>query len=212
MARRACSIGLIERPLVIGLCAGMLTGHSEIALPLGIIFELFWLDIIPLGAVIPPVASLNFFLVFCLALVFDWHEPAQFVLPVLLTLPAAYVSATVERWQYARNNGMLEYLERWMHGQPAGYSPGTIVLRSLVCTAFVQGALFVALFSICYALLLTGVYKWLAAMGQFPMSWLVLYGFAAIGAIVALRTRRAYALLALCLAVLLLGNGVSTML
>lgn len=209
MARRACSIGLIERPLVIALCAGFVTGHSDIALPLGVIFELFWLDVIPLGAVIPPVASLNFFLVFCLALVFDWHEPAQFVLPVLLTLPAAYVSAMLERWQYAHNNTMLEYLERWMQGRANGYSPSYIVARSLICTALLQGALFVLLFTACYSLLLTGVYKALAAMGQFPMSWVLFYGFAAIGAIVALRTRRAYALLALCIAVLLLGNGVN---
>lgn len=212
MARRACSIGLIERPLVIAMVAGALTGHLDIALPLGIVFELFWLDVIPLGAVIPPVASLNFFLVFCLALIFDWHEPAQFVLPVLLTLPAAYVSAMVERWQYARNNNSLEYLDRWLHGASGGYSPSRIVVQSLVCTALSQGTLFIVLFAGCYALLLSGADKWLDAMSQFPMSWTVLYCFAAIGAIVALRTRRAYALLALCIAVLLLGNGVSTIL
>lgn len=212
MARRACSIGLIERPLVIAMVAGAVTGHLNIALPLGIIFELFWLDVIPLGAIIPPVASLNFFLVFCLALIFDWHEPSQFVLPVLLTLPAAYMSALVERWQYARNNNSLEYLERWMHGMSGGYSPGRIVGQSLVCTALSQGALFIVLFAVCYAVLLTGADKWLDAMSQFPMRWSVLYCFAALGAIVALRTRRAYALLVLCIAVLLLGNGASIIL
>lgn len=209
MARRACSIGLIERPLVIALFAGAFTGHSDVALPLGVIFELFWLDVIPLGAVIPPVASLNFFLVFCLALVFDWHNPAQLFLPILLTLPCAYFGAMVERWQYARNDAALEHLNQWIEGNNTEYSPARIVALSLMQAAMLQGLAFLFLFGLVYALLLNGgLDEWCVRLfAQNPVSWTGLYGLSAIGAIVALRTRRAYAALVLCIAVLLLCNG-----
>lgn len=208
MGRRACSIGLVERPLVIGLCAGLVTGHSDIALPLGIIFELFWLDVIPLGAVIPPVASLNFFMVFCLALVFDWHNPAQFVLPLLLTLPCAWLGAAVERWQYTRNDTALEPLQLWMQGENKGQSPAQIIARSLLQTACMQGMLFLLLFSAAYALLRGGLDDWFVTFFTTDqVTWTILYGFAAVGAIVALRTRRAYVMLVACMAVLLLCNG-----
>lgn len=185
-----------------------MTGHSNIAVPLGIIFELFWLDVIPLGAVIPPVASLNFFLVFCLALVFDWHTPAQFVLPLLLTLPCAYLGAMLERWQYARNNAALDPLHSWILAAPTGQSPGRIILFSLVQTAALQAGLFLLLFSLVYVLMLGGVEEWFAGIfTRAQVKWTLLYGFAAIGAIVALRTRRAYAVLALCICLLLLCNG-----
>lgn len=198
----------MERPLVIGLCAGLVTGHTDIALPLGIIFELFWLDIIPLGAVIPPVASLNFFLVFCLALVFDWHSPAQFVLPLLITLPCAYLGAMLERRQYARNDIALEPLHNWMLSPTTGQSPGHIIVRSLVQTTLLQGGLFLLLFSLAYVLMLSGVEAFFADIfNKVQVSWKLLYGFAAIGAIVALRTRRAYAALALSIGLLLICNG-----
>lgn len=194
--------------MVIGLCAGLVTGHSDIALPLGIIFELFWLDIIPLGAVIPPVASLNFFLVFCLALVFDWHNPAQFALPLLLTLPCAYLGARLEHWQYTHNDKALESLQHWMLFPSAGRSPEQAILRSLAQTGLLQAGLFLLLFSLVYLVMLSGVEEYFADIfSKAQVSWKLLYGFAAIGAIVALRTRRAYAVLALCIGLLLICNG-----
>lgn len=199
----------MERPLVIGLCAGLVTGHSDIALPLGLIFELFWLDVIPLGAVIPPVASLNFFIVFCLALVFDWHDPAQFVLPLLLTLPCAWLGAVLERWQYTRNDNALEPLQLWMQTE-GGQSPAHIIARSLLQTACMQGLLFLLLFSTAYALMRGGLDAWFITVFTIPqINWTILYGFSALGAIVALRTRRAYAMLVTCMAILLVANSIA---
>lgn len=195
-----------------GLVAGVLTGHVDVALPLGIILELFWLDVIALGAVVPPVASLSFFLVFCTALVFDWHEPAQLVLPLLLALPCAYLGSMVERWQYRRNDAAIERLKRWITGgnEPGpSQSPARNILHSLVNMTLAQGALFLSLYSLLYWLLRSGKADGLfsSLFSQAQISWTALYGFAAIGAILALRTRRAYAVLAACISVLLLCNG-----
>lgn len=146
---------------------------------------------------------------FCLALVFDWHSPAQFIFPLLLTLPCAYAGAMVERWQYARNNVYLAPLHQWMLGQDTQHSPARIVLFSLVHSALLQGGLFLVLFSLAYAfILLGGVEDWFTALCvQAQVSWTLLYGLAAIGAIVALRTQRAYAVLVISIATLLVCNG-----
>lgn len=166
------------------------------------------MDIIPLGAVIPPVASLNFFLVFCLALIFDWHSPAQFVLPLLITLPCAYLGAMLERRQYARNDTCLEPLHSWMLSPTTGQSPGRIIMHSLVQTALLQAGLFLLLFSLVYVVMLSGVEECFTNIfSKAQVSWRFLFGFAAIGAIVALRTRRAYAALALSIGLLLICNG-----
>ena len=41
--RQSCCLGLLDRPLLLALLVGAVTGEWEHILPLGIVLELFWL-------------------------------------------------------------------------------------------------------------------------------------------------------------------------
>ena len=54
----------MDRPLCLALLTSWCTGDWALALPLGIIFELLWLDTLELGGVVPPYGGLSFLLAF----------------------------------------------------------------------------------------------------------------------------------------------------
>lgn len=184
---------------MLGLLAGWFTGQWDVAVPLGIVLELFWLDVIPLGAVLSPTGALPYLLTFSMALLFGIRTPDQLVFPLFFTMGCAYVSVALERRQRVRANALAET----MVASEGRLSPDAVVYASLAGRAMQQGALYVLCFGALYGLLrLTVLLP--AGIPVVPgITWNVLFGVGSVGALLALRTRRAYAVLGVCLIVML---------
>ena len=86
--RSSCIVGLLDRPLCLALIAGICTSDWALALSLGIILELLWLDVLELGSVVPPFGSLSFLLLFPLAVHFGLNQPGELLLPLILVMLA----------------------------------------------------------------------------------------------------------------------------
>ena len=189
---------------MLGLVAGWLTGRWDVALPLAVFFELFWLDVIRLGAIVPPSGALSFLLLFPLILLLHIQTPAELALPLLLCVPAAYAVSRLERALRERNNAAIDEVSRWCaHASPAhGTSPERVVWRALGWHGLTNALLFVLSFGLVYAVLRTvQAFGLPVAPG---LSWNVLYGAGLMGAVLALRIRRAYAVLGVVLTAIVL--------
>ena len=86
----------MDRPLCLALLTSWCTGDWALALPLGIIFELLWLDTLELGGVVPPYGGLSFLLAFPLCRHFGLTQAGAALLPLFLSMLAAY-AATLPR-------------------------------------------------------------------------------------------------------------------
>ncbi len=196
LARCSISIGLLDRPLIAAFLFGAITSTLEFALPLGIILELFWLDVLRLGAVIPPSGTLSFLLLYPLTLLFSWQAPSQLAVPLLICLPFAYTITWVELWQRKRTNVYINDLEAWVENPQNGISPQDIVYKTMARFILWECLLYITLFTS-----LWGIFTLLNKAHALPliahMNWPILYSMGLMGAVLALRTKRAYAILAI---------------
>ncbi len=190
--RSTCILGLVDRPLCIAFVLGAFTGDWQLALPLGIIIELCWLDVIELGSVIPPYAGLTFLLAFPLCRHFGMMSPGQAILPLLLSLLAACAAAWCERQQRLALNPMIAAVSPT--SQLGGLSPERAVLSAGLRRALVQFLLYTVSFGVISIVLFL-----FQKNGNMPslagISWHELYGVALLGALLSLRTHQAYCVL-----------------
>lgn len=183
---------------------GCLTGDWLLALPLGITLELLWLDVVPLGSVVPPQGVLSFLLMFPLARLYGWSAPGALLLPLLLAVLAAYGAAFAERSQRVLLNRLMPAVENFCR-TGKGCPPGGALLAGISLRACWQFALYLACF-----ILLAIIFDGLDSQRRGPIlrtiNWPMMYVAAMLGAILSLRVRRAYAILlaGLCLAALAL--------
>ena len=185
--------------MVLGLLAGCLTGQWAVAVPLGIVLELFWLDVIPLGPVLSPTGALSYLLTFSMSLLFALHSPGQLVLPLFFTMGCAYASIWLERRQRMRANALVET----MAACEGRLSPDAVVYASLGERIAQQVGLYILCFYALYGILHMMVATLPGGIPFVPgITWESLYGVGAVGALLALRTRRAYAVLGVCLLVM----------
>ena len=194
--------GLVERPLVIGLFWSLFTGETELAMGVSVFFELFWLDAIPAGTYIPPLLGASTFAALALTSWFGLTTPSQALLPILLAMPLAFLGVRVEGWLRHWHNRHYNRLLNWSRSGADGEAPEGLVLRSvagnlLACWAFGVVSM------LALAVVLAGVLRilpgaWLSAL---ELSWPMLWLSASLGGLLALRLRRAYALLAVGCAV-----------
>lgn len=204
--RAVCNFAFIERPLVIAFFWWFITGEPFPALPLAIFFELFWLDLFPIGGFIPPMAAFPYLLLLSLSTQFGWHTPISLAFPLAASLPLAHVVPVYEAFLRNKQSAWSEKLmqaaatETPLHGL-AGY-----MMWKATLWAIVPGLL-----------LFTGIYLfclWFVPLVQkqamFPLSldWPVLYAIAAIGALLSLRIRRIYLAFALCMCAFVLVKAV----
>ncbi|MDO5483658.1 MAG: hypothetical protein Q4F27_01995 [Desulfovibrionaceae bacterium] len=163
------------------------------ALALGIVLELLWLDVLELGNVVSPHAGLAFLLLFPLARHFGLHEPGPLLLPLLLTMLAAHAGAWSERALRGYQNRVVDIVER----TPV-FSLGRAVWRM----AWQRAAVQFLLYSLCYAVLFWITDK-LVAGGLLPqlssLHWYMLFGMALVGVVLSLRNQRACLVLMGCL-------------
>lgn len=206
--RAVCNIGFLERPLVIGFVWWAVTGEAVPALPLALFFELFWLDLYPIGGFIPPMPAFPYLLLLVLCARFSWESPSAIAFPLALLLPFAYVIPLVEAWQRNRLKGdslaMLEAIER------GGALPAAMPWRIIAGTStayLVLGFLAFAVVSMGLSFLASAALEH-EGMGALPLrlNWPVLFAVAALGAVVGLRLRRVYLTLMLAALAVALGK------
>lgn len=197
-------MGLVDRPLVLGLLAGWMTGRWDVALPMAITLELFWIDRIRLGAVIPPVACLGYLLLFPLTLQLDLQIPEQLPLPMLLCLSCAHMGAWLERGERVYANALADRVIRWNAGGMGGISPGRALGMAIVRHCVLRFLLYLVCYGGIYVLICLGLRYYLVLVT--PLTWNMLYGVALMGGVLALRTRRAYAVLGCAMLGIVLAN------
>lgn len=202
--RAVCNIGFLERPLLIGFVWWAVTGDAVPALPLALFFELFWLDLYPIGGFIPPMPAFPYLVLLVLCACFGWESPAVIAFPLALLLPFAYVIPLFETWQRNRlKNDSVAMLEAVERGGVLPTLPGRIIARTAAACLLFGLSLFIA---VCLGLTL--LFAAVFAHGGLPalrLSWPVLLAVAALGAVISLRLRRVY--LTLALAALAVGLG-----
>ncbi len=209
-------MGLLERPLISAFFLGFLTNHYDVALPLGIVLELYWLDKLRLGAIIPPSGTLSFILVFSLAMHFNWQNPVQLAIPLLVCIPFAYTAIWLEKWQRYKNDTLLQRLSLWLkqeetihttkqicaskhqkmqtHITPL-FKPEAAILSGCIRSIWSYAFLYMCCFGCVYALF----FYWQQYFTPLiipQLTWNMLYGVGLLGAILSLRTKMAYAVLA----------------
>lgn len=206
--RATCNITFVERPLVLGFAWWFVTGEVAPALPLALFFELFWLDLFPIGSYQPPMPAFPFLILLASSSIFMWDTPVSLAFPLALTMPLAYAVPVYESWlrgRFAKDSfRVVDMAER--SEQSLGSLPAKTLVRfwlwhagsGMLCF-FAAYALLVALFSLPFFAFLH------LAPGTVPLnvSWPVLYGIAAIGAVLSLRIRRAYCTFGICMCALL---------
>ncbi len=225
LARSSINMGFFERPLVSAFILGLLSGELELALSLGIFLELFWLDFLRLGAVVPPSGTLSFILLFSLSLIHGWQEPMQLAIPLLFCVSFAYSASWLEKWQRRQNDILLEGVQAWAEwpnisnlspkfdkGKNTNsdlvskcISPDAVMTSAFWRTLWSYGLLFL----FCFVCLHT-LFSFLQNIHALPLvpglSWPMLYGMGLTGAVLALRNKRAYAVLLMGMAWIILNR------
>lgn len=198
--RYSISVGMLDRPLVVGVIWGAFTGEWDMTLKLALFFELFWLDLMYVGTYIPPFSSMS--LLMCVLLVdyFGISDVQQLPLPLLLSLPWALTGAAAERWARQRQSMLFFNLVERGEAAHASSVPSRVFLQCIGKLMILQAVVFAGCYTITENLghLVIGwvglpVFSWL--------NWGLLWTLgAAMGGFMALRTRRAYAVFAAAMA------------
>jgi PTS system mannose-specific IIC component len=192
LCRFACSIGFLDRPLVLGCAGGLLIGDVATGLKVGLFFELIWLDLFPAGTFIPPNGAASTLCGLALIHYFALSEPNQIALVLALVLPLGLLAARLEgsqrTWQNAGYNEILHWARR---DTRVDSPPERIVARSVGQLVGLYGLAFLA--SLVLLLWLTGLLLPLIPKPhRFQLTWAHLWFVASLGGLVSLRIRRVY--------------------
>lgn len=158
----------------------------------GIFFELLWLDLFPAGTFIPPHALLSLTATLTVLACLPDADMRTTALLLVATLPLAYLGAWVEQRYRKRQNTSYNKLITWNRQSVAhAYTPNRLIMQALAEKFLLN----FFLFALCVLPLLAALrplQPWLSSGPQpsWPMLWIV----AGIGAVLALRLRKAYAL------------------
>ncbi|EGY27255.1 hypothetical protein DA2_0473 [Desulfovibrio sp. A2] len=180
-----------------------MTGEWGLSMHLAIFLELLWLDLFPAGTYIPPNSIITLLLTLAVAGHFGLESAGQLAIPVLLALPAALTGAHVEylhrRWRNQQYTDLLHWGRVAEHPGKGDSPLWRIMVRSL-------GELFalnLGLFCV-WLLVLVGTIELMSNyIGHLPavpgIAWGHVWFVGAMGGMLALRLRRAYAAFALAL-------------
>lgn len=195
--RSSLSIGLLERPLVIGLFWGAFSGDFQTSLHIAIFFELFWLDLIPVGTFIPPHLAASTFFSMALTTWFDLESPAEIMIIMFTGMPLAWAGAWVEGIMRERQKKSYNRLLNWARNPVRCDVPGQIILRSTFSSLFLSWILFfvtLLAFEHIFDFIFT---NFSSALSNLQIAWPHLWIAATLGGVMALRVKRAYVVLTL---------------
>lgn len=205
--RTACNLGIMERPLAMGFVWGLITGDMTLALSVAVCFELFWLDLIPAGTFVTPNAAAATLAALALTHFFGLTTAPEAVFAILFCLPLGWLGSRLEQWQRTWQNASYNRLLQGIRAShPMEYAPAGLILRSMVQMGVVNFVFF------CAALLalisLFGLITSHAPHGLPAdfMNWGHLWLAASLGGFMALRTVRAFSVLAVAVALLALAG------
>ena len=193
-------LGIIERPISVAAIWGLCTGDWVLALPLGIFFELFWMDLLGAGTYIPPNANLPLLLCLFTQHLFAPSSPGVPLMLIVLALPTAFMATHLEQWH--RKN-QIQVHDRFVEDAKMEMPVNTWVIASSILKLWImETALFAGLAIILFWL----VKLTIALFGQMPsllnLSWPTLWLVAALGGVLSLRTKRAMLALGVTLVIL----------
>ena len=196
--RHSIAFGLFDRPLFLAMLASAVSGQWESILPLGIFLELFWLDSVPLGSVVPPLQMFSFWLLMPLTLHFSWKTPGPMLFPLFLAALCAYGGAGLERWLRLYRNTVRSRILLWINRDSRGESParaiGYAILLRIGLLCFFYLIAYVAIGECTASLQARNL------LPKMPhLTWPMMYTIAALGALLSLRTRQSYTTLFLAL-------------
>ncbi|WP_269077529.1 MULTISPECIES: PTS sugar transporter subunit IIC [Pseudodesulfovibrio] len=193
--RFALTIGLLERPLVIGLFWGLATGDMETSLCISIFFELFWLDLIPVGTYIPPHLTVATFVALSLTTYFGLDQPGRISFVLFASMPLAWLGTRLEALLREQDRSNYNRLLNWVRNPKNPHLPSLIVMRSVGRTFVLSGlAFYVAVIALMYAF--KAFFALYPSRLDIGVTWPHLWVAATLGGLMALRLKRAYAVLA----------------
>jgi len=190
--RFSVSLGLVERPLVVGLFWGLFVGNLESSLFIAIFYELLWLDFIPVGTFIPPHMTAACLTALTISNYFGLDSLPLIALPLMAGLPMAWLGAKLERVMRDRLNRSYNGVLQWVRKPLDVGVPGRLLLASLASKVlanwlfFLVGAGALALIT----RFVLGQYGPLLA--SLKLSWNHLLIAASVGGMLALRLRSLY--------------------
>lgn len=194
--RFSVSIGLLERPLVVGLIWALFTGDWLLSMYIAVFFELAWLDLIPVGTFIPPhltAATLS-----ALALVhwFDMYHVSDILLVILVSIPLAWLGTKLEGRLRSYNSRTYDSAMLWLEEDPLPRFPERTVWKT-IGIGFVATTLFFFVSMLVLGALLKMVLPMVGPLLiKLEVTWPHLWLGASLGGLLALRLRRAYAVFA----------------
>jgi len=187
---------MLERPLVVGFLWGVFTGDYTTCLNIAIFFELFWLDLIPVGTFIPPHLTAVTFAALSLTTFFGLSHPASILGVILACMPLAWLGSKVEMWIRDQERAGYNRLLHWVRQPGNSTGPGVIILRSLTRTFIISWACFFVAVLVLKMVFDTLFTLYPGLLASVSIQWAHLWGAATLGGVMALRVKRAYAVLA----------------
>ena len=190
LTRCSINLGILDRPIAVGIIWGLCSGDMPFGLAIAIFYELFWIDLFPVGTYIPPNPLFPMCFVAALAHAFTLTTPAEILIPALLTLPLAAFGAWLEeRHRTWRIAGYSELLRQYRKGSPLDATAQTACAISIL-------QLFIATFVVLFMLTLLGLAAYSLIRQRhgnlllFPdAGWHTLWLIGALGGLLSLRTR-----------------------
>lgn len=186
---------MLERPLVIGLFWSLFYHDSATSLHIAIFFELFWLDLIPVGTFIPPHLTAATFAALALTTFFGFDDPARIMVILFASMPLAWIGTRIEGLLREREKDSYNQLLNWARNPLSPNLPTVLVLRSLLRSFLAAGvSFFIAVMILRYIIgglleLYPGVFA------SMDVTWAYLWIAATLGGLMALRVKRAYVIL-----------------
>lgn len=142
--RISISLGLVERPLVVGLLWGLCGGDLQTSLYCAIFYELLWLDFIPVGTFIPPHMTAAAFSGLAISTYFGLDSPPFVFLALIAGLPMAWLGAKLDRTLRDRLNRSYGLVLQWLRRPHDADMPTRMLAGVLVSKLFVSWAFFLA--------------------------------------------------------------------
>lgn len=200
LTRVALNLGFTHHPLFAAAIWGFLTWQAQPALSIGIFFELLWLDLFPAGTFIPPNATFSLLVSLTLLACLPDPDMRLIALVLICSVPLAYLSAWIEQRYRRRQNLSYNSLITWTRNQkrPFWFSPKNLTRLALI-EIFTLNLGFFFLCLIPLLLFFRSVRPWIE-LGPQP-TWPMLWAIACLGALLSLRTRKAYILATLSIMV-----------
>ncbi len=189
------NIGLFDRPLAAGLLAALVSGQWPQCIGVAVFFELLWLDLFPAGTYIPPQRILSTLLVCSVVSVLHLSNPVHILIPIFCALPAAKLGTSLEKSLRTMQGDNHTRLVDWAAQPDPSAFPASMIWRSLGKKIGYESGLFFLLALLVTVFTAVLVQAFPPAQVFSDLSWPHLWSVALLGALLAVRIRRAYEIL-----------------